>query len=121
MVKKVRTLHRGDIFWLDFSEPLGSEPGYRRPAIIVSTDAYNRSKLSTVTVCPLTTNLKLAAIPGNFELEKGDGDVPKACVANVTQIITVNKWQLSEYIGKLPAHLVKKLDYGITSALITSN
>ena len=94
-------IHQGDVFWLDAQEPRGSEPGYRRPFVVVQSNVFNRSSLSTVVACALTTNVRLAKMPGNVLLNKGEGGVPKPSVVNITQVWTVNKWECVEKLGTL--------------------
>jgi mRNA interferase MazF len=98
---------RGEIWWADLSEPTGSEPGFRRPVIVVQGDPLNRSRIGTVVVVPLTSNLQWADAPGNVLLSAEVTTLSKDSVANVSQIITIDKETLSERISKLPQ---KKLD-----------
>lgn len=94
-------VNQGDIFWVNLRRSSGSEPGLRHPGLVVQNNLFNRSRLNTV-VCLLTSNLKRAGAVGNVELAKGEANLPKASVANVTQIYTVDKGQLVEKIGTLP-------------------
>ncbi|RQD67926.1 MAG: type II toxin-antitoxin system PemK/MazF family toxin [Desulfonatronovibrio sp. MSAO_Bac4] len=94
-------INQGDIFWIDLTEPSGSEPGYRHPHVIIQNNLFNRSRINTVIACPLTSNLKRAAAPGNVLLKKGEANLPKKSVVNISQIFTVNKSDLSEKIGSL--------------------
>ncbi len=94
-------INQGDIFWIDLTEPSGSEPGYRHPHVIIQNNLFNRSRINTVIVCPLTSNLKRATAPGNVLLKKGEANLPKKSVVNISQIFTVNKSDLSEKIGSL--------------------
>lgn len=98
---------------MDFGEPVGSEPGYRRPALVVSSDRFNRSRISTVVVTAITSNLRLAAAPGNVELEKGEAGLGKGCVVNVSQTLVVDRSRLSEHVGVLPSHLMNRVDGGL--------
>jgi mRNA interferase MazF len=92
-------INQGDIFWIDFSPPDGSEPGYRHPHLVIQNNLFNRSRINTVVVCTLTSNMKRAGAPGNIVLSKGEANLPKKSVVNITQIFTVNKSDLSEKIG----------------------
>lgn len=92
---------QGDVFWASLGEPSGSEPGYRRPVVIVQGDAFNASRLATVVVVPLTSNLRWAAAPGNVALPAGRTGLPKDSVANVSQIVTIDRSVLSERVGRL--------------------
>lgn len=104
---------RGELWWIDFGVPIGSEPGFRRPAVVVSSDRFNRSRIGTVIVTVLTSNLRLAAAPGNVTLKSGDGGIPKECVVNVSQTMVVDRSRLDEAIGALPASLVGRVDEGL--------
>ena len=94
-------INQGDICWVDLKEPSGSEPGYRHPHVVIQNNLFNRSLINTVVVCALTTNLKRAKAPGNVLLNKGETNLPKKSVVNISQIFTVNKSDLSEKIGIL--------------------
>ena len=94
-------INQGAIFWIDFCEPAGSEPGYRHPHVVIQNNIFNRSRINTVVVCALTSNLTRASAPGNVLLSKGEGNLPKESVVNISQIFTVNKNELSEKIGTL--------------------
>lgn len=100
---------QGDIFWVDLAEPLGSEPGYRRPIVVVQADAFNWSAIGTVACVVLTSNLGWAGAPGNVRLTARSTGLPRDSVANVSQVITVDRRALTERVGKLPQaklHLV---------------
>jgi mRNA interferase MazF len=94
---------QGEVYWINLPEPQKSEPGFRRPCVVVQNDTFNRSRIKTTIICILTTNLNLAKAPGNVALEKGEANLPKASVVNISQILTVNKSDLlpQEKIGKL--------------------
>lgn len=106
-------IHQGDIYWIDFEEPKGSEPGYRHPHVVIQNNLFNRSNIRTVLVCPLTSNLKRANAPGNVLLDKREGALPKQSVVNVSQVFTVDKSQLGEYIGTLLPRRVRQILDGI--------
>jgi mRNA interferase MazF len=106
-------INQGDIFWIDLEEPKGSEPGYRHPHVVIQNNLFNRSKIGTVVVCALTSNLKRANAPGNVLLEKKEANLPKPSVANVSQIFTVDKGQVGEYIGTLSPRRVRQILDGI--------
>lgn len=110
-------MNRGDVWWIDFGEPLGSEPGYRRPALIVSSDRFNRSRIATVIVTAVTSNLRLAGAPGNVELEAGAAALPKDCVVNVSQTLVVDRSRLVEIIGTLGSVEMRQVDDGLRLAL----
>jgi mRNA interferase MazF len=96
-------VRQGEVYWINLPEPKKSEPGFRRPCVVLQNDTFNRSRIKTTIVCILTTNLDLAKAPGNVTLEKGEANLPKASVVNISQILTVNKGDLlpNEKIGKL--------------------
>ncbi len=108
---------RGEVWWVDFGEPLGSEPGYRRPALVVSSDRFNRSRIATVIVTVITSNLRLAAAPGNVGLEQGDAGLPKGCVINVSQTLVIDRSRLIDLVGPMPLHLMNQVDDGLRLAL----
>ncbi|RJQ55602.1 MAG: type II toxin-antitoxin system PemK/MazF family toxin [Nitrospiraceae bacterium] len=107
------TIRQGDIFWVDFGDPKGSGPGYRHPHVIIQNNVFNASKINTVVVCALTSNLKWAKSPGNVLLKKGEGNVPKDSVVNISQIATVDKSFLEEKIGVLPPLKIKLIIDGV--------
>jgi mRNA interferase MazF len=106
-------INQGDIFWLDLNEPSGSEPGYRHPHVVIQNNLFNRSLINTVVVCALTSNLKRATAPGNVLLNKGEANLPKKSVINISQIFTVNKSDLSEKIGSLTRERINQVFDGI--------
>ena len=106
-------VNQGDVFWIDFAEPSRSEPGYRHPHVVIQNNVFNRSRINTVVVCPLTSNLKRAKAPGNVLLDKGEANLPMKNVANISQIFTVNKSDLVEKIGSLPRNRFYQVLEGI--------
>lgn len=92
---------QGDVWWADLPEPRGSAPGFRRPVVVVQGDALNRSRVGTVVCVPLTSNLKWAVAPGNVLLTARATGLPKDSVANVSQIVALDKSALTERVGKL--------------------
>ncbi|GAB1469840.1 type II toxin-antitoxin system PemK/MazF family toxin [Chloroflexota bacterium] len=106
-------INQGDIYWIELDEPTGSEPGYSHPHVVVQNNVFNASKINTVIVCALTSNVKRAQAPGNVLLEKGEANLSKQSVVMVSQIFTVDKSQLGEFIGTLPEHRVKEIIEGI--------
>ena len=106
-------INQGDIFWIDLDEPSGSEPGYRHPHVVVQNNVFNRSRINTVVICALTSNLKRAAAPGNVLLEPKEANLPKQSVVNISQIFTVDKSQLGEKIGTLSSRRVREILDGI--------
>jgi mRNA interferase MazF len=110
-------MRRGELWWADFGLPRGSAPALRRPALIVSADPYNRSQLRTVTVAVLTTNLQLAALPGNVGVPGDLAGLPSDSVVNVTQIAALDRRALDGRIGALPDWLMAQVDAGLRRAL----
>ena len=106
-------MQRGEIWWASLCEPNGSEPGFRRPVLIVQDDAFNRSRIQTVIVIAITTNLELAKAPGNVLLPTKVTSLPRESVANVSQLITIDKSFLSERVGSLPLDLQEQVDAGL--------
>ena len=106
-------IRQGDLFWLDLGEPSGSAPGYRHPHVVVQNDVFNASRIRTVVVCALTSNLRRSAAPGNVLLEAGEANLPRASVVNVSQIHTVDKQDLVEKIGTLSAERTHQVLEGI--------
>jgi mRNA interferase MazF len=106
-------IEQGDIYWIDLGEPSGSEPGYRHPHIVMQNNVFNASKISTTVVCSLTTNLKRADAPGNIMLNKGEANLSKDCVVNVSQIFTVNKSELIDKIGQVSKKRFSEILKGI--------
>lgn len=106
-------IRQGDVYWVDFGEPVGSAPGYRHPCVVIQNNLFNRSRIRTVVVCALTSNLKRAQAPGNVLLAAGEAHLPKQSVVNVSQIFTVDKSQLGEKIGRLSAQRIREVLNGI--------
>lgn len=108
------TIKQGDIYWIDLGEPEGSEPGYRHPHVVVQNNVFNKSRINTIVVCALTTNLKRAEIPGNVLLKKGEANLKKDSVVNISQIVTVDKTDCGERIGSLSPARVRQIVDGLT-------
>lgn len=106
-------IQQGDIFWVDLGDPRGSEGGYRHPHVVIQNNVFNESRINTVIVCAVTSNLKRAEAPGNVLLRKGEGNLPKDSVANISQIITINKSDLLEKIGRVSPSKVKQIIEGV--------
>lgn len=106
-------IKQGEIYWVDLGEPTGSAPGYRHPHLVLQNDVFNASLISTVVVCSLTSNLKREQSPGNVLLNKGEANLSKASVVNVSQIYTVNKDELTEKIGNVSAERMQEIIAGV--------
>lgn len=107
------TISQGDVFWVDLGEPSGSGPGYSHPQVVIQNNVFNRSRINTVVVCGVTSNLKRAEAPGNILLEKGEANLPRQSVINVSQIFTVDKGDLVEKIGTLSLDRVWEILDGV--------
>jgi mRNA interferase MazF len=105
-------ISQGDVFWLNLDEPTGSKPGYRRPFVVIQNDAFNKSKIATVVVCAITSNMKLASAPGNVQLGKGEGNLSKPSVVNISQVLTIDKDDVQEKIGQLSKKRVEEIVMG---------
>lgn len=110
-------MQRGEIWWAALREPFGSEPGFRRPVLIVQDDAFNRSLIQTVIVVAITTNVELAKAPGNVLLPTKATSLPHESVANVSQLITIDKSFLNERVGSLPLEVLEQVDAGLRMVL----
>jgi mRNA interferase MazF len=110
-------INQGDLFWIDLGEPTGSEPGYLHPYVVIQNNVFNHSRINTVVVCGITSNLKRATSPANVLLESGEGHLPQRSVVNVTQIYTVTKADLGEKIGALSPRRMRQILDGIKLVL----
>jgi mRNA interferase MazF len=106
-------MKRGHVWWADLPPPRGSEPGFRRPVIIVSDDHFNDSALGTVIIVTLATNLRLGNMPGNVTVPTRGTGLSQASVANVTQISAVDRNDLDIRIGRIPSRIMDKIDDGL--------
>jgi len=110
-------MQRGEIWWATLRPPTGSEPGYRRPVLIIQSDDFNESRINTVVVAVLTSNLHLKAAPSNVFLSKRSTKLPKDSVANVSQVITLDKSFLTKRISRLSRDKMNLVDDGIRLVL----
>lgn len=110
-------IRRGEVWWANLAAPAGSGPGFRRPVLVVQSDAFNRSRIGTVMVAAITSNLRLAEAPGNVKLTRRQSGLPKASVVNVSQVLTLDRRFLTERVGRLPAEKVAAVDSGLRLAL----
>jgi mRNA interferase MazF len=106
-------VNQGDLYWVSLEDPNQPEPGYAHPYVVIQDNIMNRSRIHTVVVCALTTNLKRAKAPGNVLLERGEANLPRQSVVVVSQVSTVNKTQLGEYIGPLTEERVNQILAGM--------
>jgi len=106
-------IERGEIWWASLPEPTGSEPEWRRPLLIVQSDAFNCSRINTTVAVVLSSNKRLADAPGNVMLPAEDAGLPRDSVANVSQIVTVDKRFLTERVSRLPAAKLRRVEDGL--------
>ncbi|MBK9503129.1 MAG: type II toxin-antitoxin system PemK/MazF family toxin [Leptospiraceae bacterium] len=104
---------RGEIWWVDLGIPFGSEPGFKRPVLIIQDDAFNESNISTIIVAAISSNLILAEVPGNVLLNKKESNLSKDSVVNVSQIVTLDRERFTERVGKLNPKLMANVERGI--------
>ena len=110
-------VRRGEVWWADLDDPRGSSPGYRRPVVVVQADAFNRSRLQTVIAVVLSSNLALAEAPGNVLVTREASRLPKDSVANVSQIVTLDRDHLTERTAKLATRMIAAIDTGLRLVL----
>jgi mRNA interferase MazF len=110
-------MRRGEIWWASLGEPQGSEPGFRRPVLIVQSNEFNESAIHTSICAAMTSNMRLAAAPGNVRVTRRAGGLPRDSVVNVSQLITLDKRMLTQKVGRLPAESLRDVDAGIRLVL----
>jgi mRNA interferase MazF len=110
-------VQRGEIWWADLPEPRRSKPGFRRPVLVVQADSFNRSRIQTVLVAVITSNLDLADAPGNVVVPAHASGLPRDSVVNVSQVLTLDRSFLTEHAGTLPARLQASVDAGLRFVL----
>src|SRR5579864_5397283 len=110
-------IQRGEIWWADLPEPRRSEPGHRRPVLVVQADSFNRSRIQTAIVAVITSNLDLADAPGNVLLPACSSGLPRDSVVNVSQLLTLDRGFLTEHAGTLPPRLRGSVDEGLRAVL----
>ena len=113
----VATPRRGEIWWAELGAPRGSEPGYRRPVLVVQANTFNQSTINTLLVASISTNLRLADAPGNLRLRAAETGLPKASVVNVSQLLTVSREFLTEKAGTLSANHMNRVAQGLRLVL----
>jgi mRNA interferase MazF len=109
-------MRQGEVYWLHFAGR-GSEPAGRRPAVVVQHDRFNRSAIQTTVVAAITSNLRLSAMPGNVRLRKGEANLPRPSVVNVTQLRTVDRDRLTESVGHLAPGRLREVLGGLALVL----
>ena len=114
-------IKRGEIWWAELPDPVGSGPGYRRPLLIIQSNEFNKSKIKTIIAAVITSNLRLSAAPGNILLPSQKSKLPKESVINISQVITVDKSFLTEKVYKLPPRIMSEVDEGLKLVLKLQN
>ena len=110
-------IQRGEVWWANLDEPSGSEPGFRRPVLVVQNDAFNRSRIATVIAVALTSNLRLLDAPGNVLLPARASGLMKDSVANVSQVVTLDRDSLVKRAGRIDEAAMREVDQGLRLAL----
>jgi mRNA interferase MazF len=108
---------RGEIWWTHLPEPAGSGPGYKRPVLVVQANPFNASRIATVVVATITSNLALAQAPGNVRVARSDSGLPRASVVNVSQLITLDRSILASRVMALPGSVMDQVDSGLKLVL----
>jgi len=110
-------MERGEVWWAQLPDSIASEPGFRRPVVIIQSNAFNRSRIRKVIAVVVTSNLRLAEAPGNVFVPASESGLPKDSVANVSQVITMDRTFLTEKCSRLPSRLMKSIDEGLRLVL----
>ncbi len=110
-------IKRGEIWWAELADPRGSEPGFRRPVVVVQADSFNRSQIGTVVVAAISSNLDLAGAPGNVGVSRRDSRLPRNSVVNVSQVLTLDRRFLTKRVSRLSAQVVEEIDSGLRLVL----
>ncbi len=108
---------RGEIWWAELAVPRGAEPGYRRPVLVVQADAFNRSRIGTVVVAAISSNLALGQAPGNVQLPRRQSRLPRESVVNVSQLLTLDRRFLTRRVGRLSPRTLARIDAGLRLVL----
>lgn len=110
-------INQGDVFWINLGEPSGSEPGYIHPFVVIQNNIFNKSRINTVVVCSITSNLKRAESPGNVLLFPNEANLQKQSAVNISQIYTIDKKDLVEKIGTLSSERIQEIIDGLNLLL----
>jgi len=110
-------MRRGEIWWASLGNPVGSCPGYRRPMLVVQSDEFNESAIRTSVCATITSNMRLAAAPGNVRISRRLSRLPNDSIVNVSQLITLDKSLLTEKVSRLPAESLREVEAGIKLVL----
>ena len=115
--KRRLVVRRGEIWWAELPKPVGSGPGFRRPVLIAQADEFNRSRIHTVVVVAITSNVTLAEAPGNVRLSKRSVGLDRESVVNVSQVVTLDKSFLTERVGRMPPAKLREVENGLRLVL----
>ena len=110
-------MQTGEVWWADLPDPAGSAPGYRRPVVVVQSDEFNRSRIQTVVVAAITSNLRLSAAPGNVAIGRRGTGLPRESVVNVSQLLTLDRRILMDRAGRLPPAKLREVQDGLRLVL----
>ncbi len=110
-------MRRGEVWWADLPEPIGSGPGFHRPVVVIQTDALNRSRIATVVVAAVTSNLRLRDFPGNVYLSPREAGLERPSVVNASQLVTLDRRRLVRHLGNLRGAKLRELDNGLRLVL----
>lgn len=110
-------MKRGEVWWASLPPPAGSGPGFRRPVLVVQSDPFNASRVATVIVAVVTSNLALADAPGNVRVSRSDSGLSKTSVVNVSQLLTLDRKLLTQRVRALPAATLRSVDEGLRLVL----
>ena len=110
-------MRRGEVWWAELPDPVGSGPGLKRPVLVVQSNPFNESRIATVVIAVITSNLGLADFPGNLRIGKTESGLPKPSVVNVSQLLTVDRSVLTAKVKMLPASSLQKVDEGMRLVL----
>jgi mRNA interferase MazF len=108
---------RGEVWWASLPEPVGSAPGFRRPVLVVQSNPFNGSRISTVVIAAITSNMALAKAPGNVRLGKAASGLPRPSVVNVSQVLTIDKALLTDRVRALPLEIMARVNGGLRLVL----
>ena len=110
-------IRRGEIWWASLPPPVGSGPGYLHPVLVVQTNRFNESGIKTAVAVVMTSNLRLSVAPGNVRCGRSDTGLPRESVANVSQVVTVDKTLVLRQVGTIPTHLLTQVEDGLRQVL----
>ena len=110
-------MKRGEVWWGSLPPPTGSGPGYRRPVLIIQANSFNDSRVATVIVAIITTNMAIESAPGNVRLGKADSGLPKPAVVNISQLFTIDRFLLTERVRALPGQSMDQVEAGLRLVL----